>query len=135
MPRLRLATPDVFAAIAIAVAAFAIGAGLRESGALERVDLDIDDVLVRATHRAAPDPAFLVILEREEDLRRWGFPLSDEILARVVRTVVAAQPLALGIDKYRDKPVPPGTDALDVALRQSGRVYWVSRFGVNPRDA
>jgi adenylate cyclase len=135
MPRSRPASSDLLAAIAIAVAAFAVGAGLREGGALERLDLSIDDALVRATHAASPDPAFFVILEREEDLRRWGFPLSDEILARIVDTVTRARPLALGIDKYRDRPVPPGSETLDAALAAADRVYWVSRFGADPRDA
>src|SRR2546423_11095134 len=131
MPRPRIDASYLLAALAIALAAFAIAATLRESGTLERVDLSIDDAMVRTATHAGTDERFFVILEREDDLARWGFPLPDAVLARLVDTVLAAQPLALGIDKYRDKPVPAGSTELDTRLARGDRVYWVSKFGLD----
>ena len=57
--------------------------------------------------RAAVDPGFVVVLEAEEDLPRWGFPLPDEVLARLLERVLWDEPIAVAVDKYRDRPVEP----------------------------
>jgi adenylate cyclase len=135
MQRFPLAAPDLLAAAAIGLAAFAAAVLLRGAGALERVDLAFDDVLLNATRPAAAAEGFFIILEREDDLAKWGFPLSDDTLAALLEKVSAAGPLAIGIDKYRDRPVPPGTERLAATLAKSDRIYWVAKFGTDPREA
>ena len=134
MPRLPLAASDVLAAAAIAVAAFAAAALLLATGMLERVDLGFDDTLLGSTRSSPAAEGFFVILEREEDLAKWGLPLSDNTLASLLEKVAAADPLAIGIDKYRDSPVPPGTERLAAALAKSGTVYWGCGNVVEDRD-
>ena len=119
-----------------ALAAFAAAAILREAGALEKTDLAVHDALVDAVApKEAKDPNFLVILEDEPDLARFGFPLSDDALAQLIERVLAADPVAVGIDKYRDHPVAPGTERLDALLAKSDRLFWVARFGSTPNEA
>ena len=134
MPRSRTVAPNVLAALGAALAAFAICAGLREAGALERIDLALDDGLTRAAVSAGADDRFVIVLESESDLARWGFPLSDEVLARLIERLLAAQPLAVAIDKYRDRPVAPGTERLNALLARNDRIFWVAKFGANLSD-
>jgi CHASE2 domain-containing sensor protein/class 3 adenylate cyclase len=129
MPRPPLAASNFAAAIAIALAAFAIAGGLRHAGMLDRVDLAVNDALVQAVVPAAPGDAFFVILEHEEDLPRYGFPLSDDALATLVEKIAAAEPAAIAIDKYRDRPVGTGGERLAAMLAKNDRIYWVAKFG------
>jgi len=102
---------------------------LRFAGALERVELGIYDLGLRARPVAALDERFVIIDETEDDLKRFGHPLSDETLARVVERVVALKPRVLGVDKFRDIPVPPGTEALGRAVNANRNVFWIYQFG------
>ncbi|HSW83412.1 MAG TPA: CHASE2 domain-containing protein, partial [Usitatibacter sp.] len=135
MPRIRIATSDLAAAAVVALAAFAAAELPRVAGALERIDLVLDDIMLASTRPPASAEGFLVILEREEDLAKWGFPLSDDTLATLLEKVAAAGPLAIGIDKYRDRPVPPGSERLANILAKNDRIYWVAKFGTDPREA
>jgi adenylate cyclase len=123
------------AAAVVALAAFAVTELPRAAGALERIDLAVDDVMLASTRPPASAEGFLVILEREEDLAKWGFPLSDDTLATLLEKVATAGPLAIGIDKYRDRPVPPGSERLANILAKNDRIYWVAKFGTDPREA
>src|SRR6478736_6736114 len=116
MPRIRIAPSDLAAAAVVALAAFAAAALLMATGMLERVDLAFDDTLLSSTRSPPAAEGFFVILEREEDLAKWGSPLSDDTLASLLEKVAAAGPLAIGIDKHRDSTVPPGTERLAAAL-------------------
>ena len=118
-------------ALAAAVAVFAAVLLLRVAGALERMELAAYDLGLRARPAAAADDRLLIIDETEEDLKRFGHPLADETLAQIVERALALGPRALGIDKFRDIPVPPGTDALERAVAAHRNVYWIYQFGGN----
>ncbi|HUQ25765.1 MAG TPA: adenylate/guanylate cyclase domain-containing protein [Burkholderiales bacterium] len=102
---------------------------LRFAGALERIELGVYDLALRARPAAALDERFVIIDETEDDLKRFGHPLSDETLARVVERVVALKPRVVGVDKFRDIPVPPGTDALERVVNANRNVFWIYQFG------
>jgi len=135
MPRIRIAPSDLAAAAVVALAAFAAAELPRAAGALERIDLAFDDIMLASTRPPTSVEGFLVILEREEDLAKWGFPLTDDTLATLLEKVAAAEPLAIGIDKYRDRPVSPGSERLANILAKNDRIYWVAKFGTDPREA
>lgn len=131
----RLLSSNLAAAAAIALAAFVLAGAAREAGFFERADLALHDSLVRASYETAkPEDRFVIVLESEADLRRWKYPLSDEILADLIARVLEANPAVLAIDKYRDAPVEPGRQRLEQVLRGSDRVYWVRKFGTRPGD-
>jgi adenylate cyclase len=108
---------------------FLVVLGLRFAGALERLELGIYDLALRARPAAPIDERFVMIEETEDDLKRFGHPLSDETLARVVERVVALKPRVLGVDKFRDIPVPPGTETLGRAVNANRNVFWIYQFG------
>jgi adenylate cyclase len=78
----------------------------------------------------APDTRVVLISITEADIQRLGgWPVPDGILARTLRIVGGHEPRAIGLDIYRDVPVPPGTDELDVVFRGDPRIVVVTKFG------
>ncbi|WP_204104099.1 MULTISPECIES: EAL domain-containing protein [Spirulina sp. CCY15215] len=86
--------------------------GLQELGAIEPLDLAVFDRFVQLQGDAPPDPRLLAIAITEEDLHRYGWPLSDAILAQTLQKLQSYQPRVIGLDLYRDIPKPPGEKAL-----------------------
>ncbi|HET7731709.1 MAG TPA: CHASE2 domain-containing protein [Usitatibacter sp.] len=108
--------------------------GLRAAGALERIDLGLHDQVARSVASSGADERFVLVLETEADLPRWGFPLPDAALATVLEKVLADGPIAIGMDKYRDRPVEPGSERLAALLANASRVVWVEKFGATPTE-
>jgi len=69
--------------------------------------------------------------DREHE--RFGWPVPDETLERVVRAVLDAGAVAVGIDLYRDTPQQPGSDKLAETLASDSRVVGIYRFSAEPR--
>jgi adenylate cyclase len=130
----RVLSSNLWAGVAIGATAFLVAALAREAGIFERADLALHDRLVRASYPAVEDDRFVVVLESEEDLRRWKFPLSDDVFAQLITRIMAGEPAAIAIDKYRDVPVEPGSQRLAELLRTSDRVFWVKKLGSRPAD-
>ena len=81
--------------------------GLRQLGVLEPLELGMYDRYVRArAGTGAEDERIVLVRIREEDIRKFGHPLSDALLERALKTLLAAEPRAIGVDLYRDVPVP-----------------------------
>ncbi|MFB2877837.1 CHASE2 domain-containing protein [Floridanema aerugineum] len=58
---------------------------------------------------APVDPRIVVITIDESDINKAGqWPISDAVLAKLITKVKAQKPEAIGLDIYRDLPVPPG---------------------------
>lgn len=75
------------------------------------------------------DNRIVLINETEEDIRRFGHPLSDLLLANALRALEKAGPRVVGVDKYRDKSVAPGTDQLNAVLEQYQNIVWIYLVG------
>lgn len=103
--------------------------GARASGNLQALELMAYDLALRARPDRPIDPRIVIVAETEEDLKRFGFPLSDDVLAQVLERLSAAGARVVGMDKYRDMPVEPGTERLDQILRRNPDIVWVSKFG------
>src|SRR4051794_4718439 len=86
-------------------------------------------IWLRATITPTRDEAPIVrVSATEEDLNRWGWPLSDAVLAEVIDRLAAAGPRAIGIDLYRDAPRPPGEAQLREALVRHANVIVAFKF-------
>ncbi|HYE52279.1 MAG TPA: adenylate/guanylate cyclase domain-containing protein [Azospirillaceae bacterium] len=116
----------VAAGVLLAHAGFVLALALYESGWLEPAELAVHDrgVILRAAE-SAPDGRFLVVGATEADLERFGFPLSDAVLARAAAKLRAAGALAVAIDVIRDRPVEPGADELAALLASDPAILWV----------
>ncbi len=59
------------------------------------------------------DDRIVIIGIDEADIRAVGYPIPDGVLATVITKLQTYQPKAIGVDIFRDLPVPPGTAALE----------------------
>jgi len=70
----------------------------------------------------------------EDDIRRQGhWPLKDEDLARTLQILTQYQPRAIGVDLFRDLPVPPGERVLEKVLTENRNVI-VATKAAGPTD-
>jgi adenylate cyclase len=87
-----------------------------------------------------------MVLANDEDQRQWGWPISDETLAQLFEKVLAQQPNSVGLDIYRDLPVPigggPGHEHLTQILSSKDNVFGIFKYqdtgtgaSVNPPPA
>jgi adenylate cyclase len=87
------------------------------------------DLALRLRPATLLDTRIALVTETEEDLQRWGYPLSDDVLAQILERLGAHGARVIGVDKYRDIPVPPGTERLTQALKKNPDIVWVTRYG------
>lgn len=125
----RESSAFVAAVTAALVLASLLGAGA--AGLLEPGELFLYDRFLRwRPGPARADPRVVVVEYTERDIQeQHEFPLSDARLASVLERILAGQPRAVGVDLYRDVPVPPGTEALAALLAAEPRVVMIQRFG------
>jgi adenylate cyclase len=125
--------------VAVATAALVATAVLaaRSAGLLEWAELAAYDRLLAL--RPAPADAgarVVVVAYTEEDIMaQRTYPLPDETLARVLETVLAAGPRAVGVDFYRDVLIPPGSERLEAVMRGDSRVVMVELHADEGRPA
>ena len=133
---MKFSLPPVFAftrdgvfptAAAITAACTLLIIAGRISGALQPLELLLYDATMRLRPADPVDDRIVVIAETEADLRRFGHPLPDRILAQAIDLLAAAPAKAIGVDKYRDIPVAPGTDELASALERHRQVVWIMK--------
>lgn len=111
----------------LAIAAFAAIAVtcLQNWGALQGLELYAYDQVLLLRPNALIDQRITVIGETEADIRRYGHPLPDQILADALLRLEQAEARVVGVDKYRDAGVPPGSEKLNSVLRQYENIVWI----------
>jgi adenylate cyclase len=116
----------------IAIAAIvALGVvGMRSAGWLESAELEAYDRYVRLRYSdSLPDARVVLVTVTEHDVLANGWPLSDRVLARAIQAVAQHTPRAIGLDIYRDVPVPPGTQELEALFLAERRVVALMKVG------
>lgn len=114
--------------IALAIGLAVLGG--RQLGLLETLELAAYDWYVRLTaHETPPDPRILLVAITEDDIKKIGdWPLHDDTLATVIQRLLQGGVRAVGVDVYRDVPVPPGTQRFHDLLRGDPRTVAVTKF-------
>ena len=116
---------------------------LQKAGKFQAGELEIYDYLL--AHRApvqAEDPRIVIVTQTEASLQKYDFPLPDKLLSEVLEKIEAQNPRAIGVDLYRDAPVPRdnqlGKAALNKTLDDHPNIIWVflanrtNQTGVKP---
>lgn len=94
-------------------------------GMLQGLELRVFDQLLLKRPEAKIDDRIVIIKETESDIRRYGHPLPDQVLADILQLSENVGARVIGIDKYRDHPVAPGTDNLKNILEKNSNIIWV----------
>ena len=111
-PRSTLAFPDPqpkFPVVLLtSVIVTVLLTGVRWLGILEAWELKAFDHLLQRRPAEAAEQRLLIIGADEEDIGSsgYGYPLPDQILAQLLNKLQSHQPAAIGIDIFRDLPVP-----------------------------
>jgi adenylate cyclase len=98
----------VIAALVIGHIVFLSILGCRALGWLQPLELKIYDFLrwQQFHSKGFTDDRIVMILADDEDQRQWGWPLSDQHLVQLLTTILTHKPNVIGLDLYRDLPVP-----------------------------
>jgi adenylate cyclase len=104
---------------------------LRHTGSLEFFELAAYDGCVALQPKISPARSRLVLVGiTENDIRRQGkWPLSDAVLAELLKVLSLQNPRAIGVDIFRDLSVSPGQEDLDSTLVDNPNIIAVMKFG------
>ena len=97
---------------------------LRCTGILQTWEWNLLDRFFRWRLSDAIEPRIVVVTIDEKDLKTLRqYPVSDRILATAIENLNQAQPRAIGLDLYRDLPVPPGKEDWRTVLSSTDNLY------------
>jgi CHASE2 domain-containing sensor protein len=82
--------------------------GVRTMGLLEPAELWAYDRMLQLQPAISPDPRILVVTVDKQDIARFGQPLPDQIILKLLTTLDQYKPRVIGLDIYRDIPLEPG---------------------------
>ena len=135
MPR-RQARFPIATALLISLVIGAGVIGVRAGRLLEAGELALYDWYLRLGHPApAADPRILIVTLTERDIQSLGaWPIPDDVLAKTLETLLRHEPRTIGLDIYRDVPVPPGPEHLRRVFAADPRVIVVMKFGEGASD-
>ena len=105
--------------------------GLRNTGSLESLELTAYDWYIRLQPEVpGPDPPIALIEINESDIQNQaGWPLTDATVYKVLGILTQYHPRAIGLDLYRDTPVPPGSKELEAILSKNHSIIMPMKFG------
>lgn len=114
--------------------------GFRWVGFLQQWELSHYDQLFKMRSMELPDSRILIVGVDEEDLRTYGYPLPDDVLAQLIGALDEHQPRTIGLDIYRDQPVPSqdghhGYEALVSQFRNGSKLVTPCTFGSAETEA
>lgn len=128
-------------ALAASIGITSLIMGGRHLGLLQTWELSAFDQLMRLRPVEKPDSRFLMVTVTEDDVRsqlkdpepRRG-SLSDSSLTKLLQKLVAYQPVAIGLDIYRDYPVSKPYAALAKQMKNSDRILGVCKVSEEGGD-
>jgi len=105
--------------------------GLRNTGSLESLELTAYDWYIRLQPEVPePDSRIVLIEINESDIQNQaGWPLRDAAVAKVLEILTHHHPRAIGLDVYRDIPMPPGSKELETILTKNHNIITAMKFG------
>jgi CHASE2 domain-containing sensor protein len=79
--------------------------GVRSLGLLQGLELQALDGLIRLRPAEALDSRLLLVKITEADINNYRYPLSDDVLVKLLQKLESMQPRVIGLDIYRDNPI------------------------------
>ena len=118
------------AAIFISLIAISL---LNSLGLLKVVERQVYDFWLRVRPLEAQDESIVIIGIQEQDLAKYGFPLSDRTLANLLLAIKQQNPSAIGMDLHRNVSVGSGEKKLEEVYKSTDNLIGVEKTdGGNP---
>lgn len=103
---------------------------LRLAGVLQILELASLDQLFLLRPQEAVDSRILIVTIDEADIQKLQhYPILDETLVRLLNNLKRHTPTAIGLDIYRDLPMPPGNEALLKIFNTTPNLIGVQKIG------
>ncbi|MEE2679363.1 MAG: adenylate/guanylate cyclase domain-containing protein, partial [Myxococcota bacterium] len=115
-------------AFALGLGSFALVVFAREAGLLQSLELDAFDAFVRLRPASLDEPPVTLVLVGEDEYRAFGHPIGDGAMADALEALLAAEPRAVGIDIYRDRPLDDGWERLADLFRTHPELVVVEKL-------
>ena len=116
---------DIFA---IASCASGLAIAATYVGLFQNIEWLTLDLWFRLRPQEQQESRITVVTISESDLRQLGqWPISDSVLAELITKISQQQPVAIGLDLYRDLPVEPKTEKLASVFRSTPNVIGVEK--------
>lgn len=112
-----IAVPSVTAAVL----------GLRAIGLLQTLEFQVLDHFFALRPREAIDSRIVIVEISEADVQAFGWPISDIKLAELLEAIKQQQPIVIGLDLYRDLPLPPGHATLETLFQQTPNLIGIQK--------
>ena len=104
--------------------------GLRTSGVLQLVEWAAFDQMISWRPVEPVDQRIVLVTIDEPDIQKIGqWPIPDATLAQLIEKLKQQQPVAIGLDIYRDLPVPPGHQELLEIYRTTSNLIGIEKVG------
>jgi adenylate cyclase len=88
-------------------AVFLVTCLLWQFGCFQEPELWVYDHFVKwHSNPQASDPRIVLVLQDEKDIEHLDYPLRDKVLAEILEKIESGGPAVIGLDLYRDLPVP-----------------------------
>ncbi len=121
---------EIVAVIIATVLALSLVLGIDYLGWLQPLELAAYDQMVRLRPTLIADPRLVVLGITEEDIRAFNrWPLSDEVIARLLEKLLKYKPKVIGLDLYRDIRYEPGHDKLQKQLQAANNIITINSLG------
>ena len=105
----------------------------RSLGFFQGVEWKALDTFLRWRPAEPQDERILIVGVDDADIQQAGtYPIPDADLASLIQILVEHDPRAIGIDIYRDFPVPPGHDTLADILETNSNIFGIEKILGNP---
>jgi adenylate cyclase len=108
----------------------------RAIGFLQPLELSLYDTQLRLRPPQSQDDRIVIVGITESDLQKVGeWPFPDRILAQVLTNIKKQKPSVIGLDVYRDLPVPPsdraGVTALNYLFKSTPNLVGIEKRSID----
>lgn len=120
-------------AIFVSGTVFLAISGIRSMGYFEYLELMAYDWFIRIQPvSSGTSPSIVVIGITEKDIQNQGrWPISDATMARALAILERSKPRTVGLDLFRDLPIPPGNKEFESIIEKNKNIITVMKFGNN----
>jgi len=102
--------------------------GLNSLGVFQLLEWAALDSWFRLRALEAGDSRIVLVSIDEEDIaQQTQWPVSDAVMADLIRNVAAQQPRGIGLDIYRDLPLDPGHQALVEVMQSTPQLIGIEK--------
>jgi len=102
---------------------------VRLTGYLQPYEWSAIDLLFQSRPLEKQDERIVIVGVEESDIQALKqYPLSDEVMANLLLIIKAQSPLVIGLDIYRDIPVPPGHEKLQTVFETTPNLIGVQKL-------